>query len=104
MMIRSEVFRGRYRNRFEKPEPFVPGEPARIRFELQDVLHRFQKGHRVMVHIQSTCFPLVDRNPQTWIPNIHFAKPDDFQKATHRVLRSGSQLSNITVGVLPPAK
>lgn len=104
MQIRSEVFRGRYRNSFEKPEPFVPGEPARIRFELQDVFHRFQKGHRVMVHIQSTCFPLVDRNPQTWVPNIHFAKPEDFQKATHRVLRSGSHLSNITLGVLPAAR
>src|SRR5262249_27887682 len=83
MMLRSEVFRGRFRKSFEKPEGFVPGEPARIQFELLDVLHRFTKGHRLMVQIQSTWFPLVDRNPQKFIPNIYLAKPEDFQKATH---------------------
>jgi putative CocE/NonD family hydrolase len=104
MLVRSEVFRGRYRNSFEKPEAFVSGQPSRIKFELLDVLHRFQKGHRVMVQIQSTWFPLVDRNPQTFVPNIHLAKPDDFKKAMHRVYRSAEHPTNVTVGVLPAGK
>lgn len=103
MHVRSEVFRARYRNSFERPEPLVSGQPARLRFELQDVLHRFHKGHRLMVHIQSTWFPLVDRNPQTFVPNIYLAKPEDYQKATHRVLRSAAYPSQLTVGVLPAA-
>jgi len=104
MLLRSEVFRGRYRNSFEKPEAFVPGQPARIRLELLDVLHRFQKGHRLMLHIQSTWFPLVDRNPQKFVPNIYFAKPEDYQKATHRVYRGGEQATSVKFGVLPAAK
>ena len=100
MLIRSEVIRGRFRNDYAKPEPFVPGQPTRVRFELLDVLHRFQKGHRLMVQIQSTWFPLVDRNPQTWVPNIYFAKPEDFQKATHRVFRSATHPTSLTIGVL----
>lgn len=100
MLIRSEVIRGRFRNDYAKPEPFKPGEVTRVRFELLDVLHRFQKGHRLMVQIQSTWFPLVDRNPQTYIPNIYFAKPDDFQRATHRVYRSSEHPTSLTVGVL----
>ena len=101
MLIRSEVFRGRFRNDYAKPEPFTPGEPTRVRFELLDVLHRFQKGHRLMVQIQSTWFPLVDRNPQTFVPNIYFAKTDDFHKATHRVFRSSAHPTSLKIGVLP---
>jgi hypothetical protein len=101
MMIRSEVFRGRFRNSFEKPEPFVPGQPTRITFELLDVLHRFRIGHRVMIQIQSTWFPLVDRNPQKFVPNIYFAKPDDFQKATQRIYRSAEYPTSVRLGVLP---
>ncbi len=101
MLIRSEVIRGRFRNDYAKPEPLVPGEPTRIRFELLDVLHRFQKGHRLMVQIQSTWFPLVDRNPQKYVPNIYFAKPDDFQSATHRVFRSSAHPTNLKIGILP---
>jgi hypothetical protein len=104
MMIRSEVFRGRFRNSYERPEPFEPGQPARVKFELLDVLHRFRKGHRLMVQIQSTWFPLVDRNPQKFVPNIYFAKPEDFIKATHRVHRGGEFLSSLKLGVLPIAK
>jgi putative CocE/NonD family hydrolase len=104
MMVRSEVFRGRFRNSFEKPEPFVSGKPARLRFELLDVLHRFQKGHRLMVQIQSTWFPLVDRNPQKFVPNINFAKPEDFQKAVHHVYRSPEHATSLRIGVLPTAK
>ena len=101
MLLRSEVFRGRYRNSFEKPEAFTPGEPAQLKFELLDVLHRFQKGHRLMIQIQSTWFPLVDRNPQKFVPNIYFAKPEDFQKATHRVFRSSEHPTSIRFGALP---
>jgi putative CocE/NonD family hydrolase len=104
MMVRSEVFRGRFRNGFAKPEPFVPGEPARIQLELLDVLHRFQKGNKLMVQIQSTWFPLVDRNPQKYVPNIFFAKPEDFQKATHRVYRSAKHPTSLRFGALPTAK
>ena len=101
MMLRSEVLRGRFRNSFEKPEAFVPGKPARFKIELLDVLHRFRKGHRLMVQIQSTWFPLVDRNPQKFVPNIHFAALTDFQKATHRIYRSAEHASSLRMGVLP---
>ncbi len=84
-MVRSEVMRGRFRNSFEKPEAFVPNQPTPVTFRLQDVLHTFKKGHRLMVQVQSTWFPLIDRNPQTFVPNIFRAEQKDFQKATHRV-------------------
>ena len=77
-MVRSEVIRGRFRNSFEKPEPFEPNEPAQVTLELQDVLHTFRKGHRIMVQVQSTWFPLVDRNPQKFVPNIFQAEESDF--------------------------
>ena len=101
MHVRSEMIRGRYRNSFEKPEPFVPNEPAKIKLTLQDVLHTFKKGHRVMVQIHSTWFPLIDRNPQKYVPNIFFAEEDDFIVATQRVYRSAERPSQIRVGVLP---
>lgn len=101
MLIRSEAFRGRFRNSFEKPEPFVPNQPARVRIELLDVLHKFAKGHRLMIQIQSTWFPLVDRNPQKFVPNIYVAKPEDFQKATHRIHRSAEFPTRFKLGVLP---
>ena len=104
MMVRSEVFRGRYRNDFEKPEPFKAGEPTKVRFELLDVLHRFKKDHRLMIHVQSTWFPLVDRNPQTWVPNIHFAKPEAFQKQTHRLYRDAGHPTLLEIGVLSGPK
>ncbi len=101
MLLRSEVFRGRFRNNFEKPEPFVPNQPTRIGFELLDVMHRLGKGHRLMVQIQSTWFPLVDRNPQKFVPNIYFAKPADFQRATHRIYRSAEHPTSIHLGIVP---
>ncbi len=100
MHVRSEVIRGRFRNSYEKPEPFTPNQPARISLELQDVLHTFRKGHRVMVHVHSTWFPLVDRNPQKYVPNIFQAEDSDFTVATHRVLRSKQYPSAIHIGVL----
>jgi uncharacterized protein len=104
MLLRSEVFRARFKNSFEKPEALVPGQPTRLRFELLDVLHRFKKGHRLMIQVQSTWFPLVDRNPQKFVPNIYLAKPEDYQKATHRLLRSPEHPSSIRLGVLPTGK
>ena len=84
-MVRSEAMRGRFRNSFEKPEPFKPGEITDVNFRLQDVLHTFKKGHRIMVQVQSTWFPLIDRNPQTYVDNIFKADEKDFKKSTHRV-------------------
>lgn len=101
MMVRSEVFRARFRESFETPKPLVPGEPTKISFELLDVLHTFKPGHRMMIHVQSSWFPLVDRNPQKFVPNIYFAQPNDFQRATHRILRSPVHPSNISLLTIP---
>ncbi len=76
-------------------------QPTQIRLPLQDVLHTFRPGHRIMVQVQSTWFPLVDRNPQKYVSNIFQAGPDDFVSAVHRVYRSLDQPSSIQVGVLP---
>ena len=84
------------RNSFEKPEPFVPGAPATLDYELPDVYHAFRRGHRIMVQVQSSWFPLVDRNPQRFM-EIPKAVSADFQKATQRVYRSAAQPSSITV-------
>ena len=99
-LVRGEVLRGRFRNSFEKPEPFQPGQVTRLEFALPDVFHTFRSGHRVMVQVQSSWFPLVDRNPQTFV-NIPTARPEDFVKAAHRVYRAGDAPSGLVVGVLP---
>jgi uncharacterized protein len=99
-MIRSEVIRGRYRNSYENPVPFVPGKIEEINLELLDILHCFEKGHRIMIQIQSTWFPLVDINPQKYVNNIFEAKQDDFIKATHRVFHQPGNETYIEVGVL----
>jgi putative CocE/NonD family hydrolase len=99
-LVRGDVFRGKFRNSFEKPEPFKPGEVTKVEFSIPDIFHTFRRGHRVMVHVQSSWFPLVDRNPQTFV-NIPTAKPEDFKKATHRVYRGGNAVSSLTVQVLP---
>ena len=100
MMVRGELMRGKFRNSFEKPEAFKPGEPAVIRFTLPDACHTFRPGHRIMVQVQSTWFPLVDRNPQTFV-DIYTAKPEDFKKATHRVYRNAEMASKVTIRVTP---
>jgi len=102
-LVRAEVMRGRFRNSLEKPEPFEPGKVTRVEFTLPDICHTFRSDHRVMVQVQSTWFPLVDRNPQTFV-DIANASPEDFQKATHRVYRGGANTSGLTVDVLPPRK
>ncbi len=95
-LVRGEPFRGKFRRGFEKPEPFVPGQPAAITFETPDVYHTFRKGHRIMVQVQSSWFPIVDRNPQKFM-DIPKARPEDFQRATQRVYRSRSLNSSVTV-------
>jgi putative CocE/NonD family hydrolase len=99
-MVRSEIMRSRFRNSFEKPEALKPNERTAINFRLQDVLHTFKKGHRIMVQVQSTMFPLFDRNPQTFVENIYKAKASDFVKATHRVYHSSQYSSGLQVQVL----
>ena len=98
-MVRSEAMRGKFRNGFDKPEPFVPGKVTPVNFELQDVLHTFKKGHRIMVQVQSTWFPLIDRNTQQF-QNIMKAKDSDFKKATHRVYTSKDHPSYLKVRVM----
>ncbi len=98
-MVRSEAIRGRYRNSDENPEPFVPNQVTAVPFELLDVLHTFQKGHKIMIHVQSTWFPIIDRNPQIYVENIFMATEDDFMKATHRVYTGVQNGSTIKVGI-----
>ena len=104
LMIAGDVFRGRYRNSFENPEP-IPANSVqsyKIGFPAND--HTFQKGHRIMVQIQSSWFPVIDRNPQKFVPNIFKAKDSDFQKATQRVFRSGANATHIALPVIDSAK
>ena len=89
-LVRHEVFRGRFRNSFEKPEPFTPGEATDVVFPLQDILHTFKKGHSIMIQIHSTWFPYIDRNPQKYVDNIYKADEKDFQKAEIKVFGSSS--------------
>lgn len=99
-MVRSEIFRGRFRESYERPLPFTPGEITRVDVPLQDVCHTFQRGHRIVVQVQSTFFPLFDRNPQSWVENIFEATEEDFTAATHRVHRGPAHPSALRVGVL----
>jgi len=99
MLVRGEVMRGKYRNSFEKPEPFVPGKITEVKYEIPDVAHTFKKGHRIMVQVQNSWFPLVDRNPQKFV-NIYKCSDSDFQKATHRIYHEAKYPSNIKVSIL----
>ena len=85
MMVRSEVMRGRFRNSFVNPEPFVPNQKTAVNIKLQDVMHTFKKGHKIQIQVQSTWFPFIDLNPQTYVDNIFNAKAADFKKQTQRV-------------------
>ena len=100
LLVRSEVFRGRFRESYEHPKPFVSNQITEVSFELQDVLHTFKQGHRIMIQIQSTWFPLVDRNPQKYVPNIFKADENDFITVTNSVYRSKNYPSHIEVGIL----
>jgi putative CocE/NonD family hydrolase len=99
MLVRGEIMRGKYRNSFENPSPFKPNKMERVKFELPDVAHTFKKGHRIMIQIQSSWFPLVDRNPQKFV-NIYEANESDFQKATIRVYHDAGNSSNIVLPIL----
>ncbi|HRP18240.1 MAG TPA: CocE/NonD family hydrolase [Ginsengibacter sp.] len=99
MLVRGEIMRGKFRNSFEHPEPFVPGQVAEVKWELPDVAHTFKKGHRIMIQIQSSWFPLADRNPQKFI-NIYEADDSDFQEATIRIHRNATHASKIILPVL----
>lgn len=99
MMVRGEIFRGKFRNSFEKPEPFVPGKVTEIKYAMTDVAHTFRKGHRIMIQVQSSWFPLADRNPQKFV-DIYQAKDSDFQKSTIRIYHDAQHTSSLKVMVL----
>ena len=99
MLVRAEIMRGKFRNSFEKPEPFLPGKITEVKWELPDVAHTFLKGHRIMIQIQSTWFPLVDRNPQRFI-DIYKADDSDFQKTDIRIYHDANNQSKIILPVL----
>jgi putative CocE/NonD family hydrolase len=101
MLVRGEIMRGKYRNSFEKPEPFVPGLVTPVNYALPDVAHTFKKGHRIMIQVQNSWFPLADRNPQKFM-DIYQAESGDFQKATHRIFHDVHNASAIIVNVLNP--
>jgi hypothetical protein len=98
--ISLDIFRGRYRDSFEHPTAIPPNVPQRYRFTLPNVNHVFLPGHRIMVQIQSTLFPLYDRNPQTFVPNIFNAKSSDYRKADITVLRSKQQPTAVWLPVV----
>ncbi len=100
MLVRGEPFRAKFRNSWEKPEPLVPGKITAVDFTMQDVNHTFRKGHRIMVQVQSSWFPLIDRNPQVF-EDIAKAKPEDFKKATETVFHQAGAASGIELMVMP---
>ena len=100
LMIAADVLRGRFRKSFERPEPIVPGQITEYTIDLHSNNHAFLKGHRIMVQVQSTWFPLIDRNPQKFVPNIFEAKDADFQKATQRIFRGSTTPSRIDLPLL----
>jgi uncharacterized protein len=100
LMVSNEVFRGRYRTSFEKPMPIEPNKVLEYSWSLHTQNYTFKKGHRVMVQVQSTWFPIIDRNPQTFVPNIFEAKESDFKAATHRVYRAREYPSRVEIAVV----
>lgn len=101
MLVRWEIMPARFRESFERPKAMTPGEVTRVRFGIEDVLHTFRPGHKIMVQIHSTWFPIFARNPQTFVENPYRAEPGDYHKATIRVYRSAARASRIEVGILP---
>jgi uncharacterized protein len=99
-LVRGEPFRGKFRDGFDKPKPFAPGKTSKIEYRMPDVFHTFRRGHRIMVQIQSSWFPLVDINPQTFT-NIYKAERSQFKPATERIYRSGTTASSLKVNILP---
>ena len=101
LMVANDVFRGRFRTSFEHPAPLVPNQVAEFAVDIHSQDYRFLTGHRIMVQVQSTWFPIIDRNPQTYVPNIFEAKPSDFRAQTHRVWRTRRSPSHIVLPVVP---
>jgi putative CocE/NonD family hydrolase len=99
-LVRGEPMRGKFRNSFEQPEPFTPGQVTALNWTMPDICHTFRRGHRIMIQVQSSWFPLVDRNPQKFC-DINRATAEDFQKATQRVYHSPQAASQVRVNVLP---
>jgi putative CocE/NonD family hydrolase len=99
-LVRGDVMRGKFRKSFEKPEAFEPGEPTVVPFTMSDIYHTFRAGHRIQVQVQSSWFPLMDRNPQTFV-DIYTAKEADFRKATQRVYHSAERASRLELPVIP---
>jgi predicted acyl esterase len=99
-LLRGEPFRAKFRSSWEKPEPLKPGQQTAIDFTMPDLFHTFRRGHRIMVQVQSSWFPLTDRNPQTFT-DIPSARPEQFQKATERVFRQKDAASGVELLVLP---
>lgn len=99
LLVRGEIMRGRFRNSFSAPEAFRPNKVERVKFELPDVAHTFRKGHRIMIQVQSSWFPLADRNPQKFV-NIYECEDSDFQKATIRIHHDAANSSHIVLPVL----
>jgi hypothetical protein len=99
-MVANDVFRARFRKDPAKPVPLTPNVPEAITIDLHTQAYTFKKGHRVMIQVQSTWFPLIDRNPQTFVPNIFEAKPSDFRAATQRIYRSQGMASKIVLPVV----
>jgi uncharacterized protein len=100
LMVAHEIMRGRYRRSFSQPAPLTPNTPLEFTVDLHQQSHQFRKGHRIMVQVQSTWFPLYDRNPQTWVPNIFEAKASDFKPQAHRVWHTPKYRSRIDVTVM----
>jgi uncharacterized protein len=98
--VAMEIFRGRYRDSLSQPTPIPAGKVQRYRFALPHVNHVFLPGHCIMVQVQSSWFPLYDRNPQTYVDNIFFARPEDYRKATQRVYRGGANASFVALPVV----
>ena len=96
-----DLFRGRYRESFETPKPIASDTPLLYKFVLPNANHVFLPGHRIMVQVQSSWFPLYDRNPQTFVPNLFLAKPEDYVKATQRVYPAAGEASYIDLPVAP---
>jgi uncharacterized protein len=102
LMVANEVFRGRFHRSFEKPEPLVPNRVTPFTIDLHTQSYRFQRGHRIMVQVQSTWFPLIDRNPQTWVPNIFKAAAADFKAQTHSIWRTPAAASRVEIQTVTP--
>ena len=99
MLVRGEIMRGRYRNSFAAPEAFIPGKITQVKYTLPDVAHTFKKGHKLMIQVQSSWFPLADRNPQKFV-DIYKCNDSDFQKATIKIYHDAANASKIILPVL----